>query len=138
MSTATKHYPPTNWDAALARTIRHLKIVQSAARGWTFSHPQWYVRAEVEDYPPRITLRCFLRARGKTRRTITGVDIGTTLANSNTAQALTPTDDELREIGDFVASLETTEFTPRRVRDTDFPWVVYELRVDFRKYEVAR
>lgn len=124
-----------DWKAAMKDLTRHLKVVQHAIRGWTFSHPNWYVADMIVDYPPRIWVRCFLRARGKTRRTTTGVSIGR-MDEPNVVQALTPTNDELREIGDFAASLETGEFTVKRLRDSDHPWVCYEVRPRYERYEV--
>lgn len=124
-----------NWDAALRVLTHHLPAVERSVRAFTLTNPKWYVRAGVESYPPRITLCCLLRVRGKTRRVTTGVEIGS-FSQPNTAQAFTPTDDELREIGDFIGGLETTEFKPRRIHDTKLPWVNYELRPDFSKYEL--
>lgn len=124
-----------DWSAAMVATERHLATVQSAIRKFTFMHPEWSVYASAENYPPRVWVRCFLQAPAKTRRTTTGVNIGT-LGEPNTVQALTPTDDELRTIGDFAGSLETVDFSPRRCRDVSTPWVEYELRTPFGRYEV--
>lgn len=126
-----------NWDAALARTTKHLKVVESAVRGWQFSHPQWYVVAAVEDFPPRIMIRCLLRVRGNTKRlarATVGVELGD-VSTGHVVQAFSPTDSELVEIGDFIATLATTEFTPKRLWYREHPWVNYELRVDYGRYE---
>lgn len=129
-------HKPIDWDAAAVATARQLKTVQRAIEEFAFTHPEWFVEASVANYPPRVWIRAFLWAPEKTRRTTTGVNVGSTAANTNYVQALTPRDDELRVIGDMVGQLGTADFTPRRVRDADLPWVEYELRCNFEKYEV--
>lgn len=124
-----------NWDAANIAVTRHLPAVEKAVRRFTMVHPQWYVHVLTDNYPPRIWIRCALRARNKTRRTTTGIDIGS-MNQPNFVQAFSPTDIELVEIGDFIGSLETEMFKPRRVTTAEHPWVEYELRPDFSKFEL--
>lgn len=125
-----------NWDAANIACTRHLPTVEKAVRKFTMVHPNWYIQVLPDNYPPRIWIRCALRVRGKTRRTTTGINIGRTLADVNYVQALSPTDTELVEIGDFIGSLATEMFTPRRCKNAEHPWVEYELRPDYDKFQL--
>lgn len=129
-------HKPIDWDAAMVATTRHLKTVQTAIDAFAFTHPEWFVEASAVNYPPRVWIRCFLHARGESHRPAQNVSTGEGWRNPGYRLAFTPTDAELRTIGDFVGALETPDFAPRRVRDVDSPWVEYELRLDFGKYEV--
>lgn len=124
----------TNWDAAHRACLSHLPTVSRLVVKYSYTHPHWWVRAYVDNYPPVIRLSCFLVAPEKTRRTTTGVNTGT-IGEPTRVQALTPTDEELIEIGDFIATLETADFKPRRSKYGEHPWVEYELRVDYDKFE---
>lgn len=125
-----------DWPAAMVATERHLATVQSAIHKFTFMHPEWWITASAENYPPRVWIRCLLRPPAKTRRSVLNVSTGDTWQNPKYIMAVTPTDEELRTIGDFAGSLETPDFTPIRCCGVPVPWVEYELRIPFGRYEV--